>query len=81
MPNAIRRTTTKDRDELVSEPSSIRLFVELTEDEAWALALFLKRAGLTDYRRLARSEMEAYTMRDGAERIRDGLADAGVVPR
>ena len=69
------------RDDPVSAQPSIGLFVELTEAEAWALAQFLKRASFTDYCRLAQTETEAYAMRDGAERIRDALAHAGIAPR
>lgn len=69
------------RDDLVSAPRRVRLRVELPEAEAWALAQYLKRAGFTDYRQLAQNDEEAYVMRDGAERIRDALADAGIAPR
>lgn len=55
--------------------------VELPESEAWALAEFLKRAGLSDYRMLAASDDEAYEMRDAGERVRAALADRGIDPR
>ena len=69
------------RDDLVSAQRLVRVFAELPKDEAWALAQFLKRAGYTDYRQLAQTDAEADAMRDGAERIRDALADAGIAPR
>lgn len=69
------------RDDLVSAQHLVRIFAELTADEAWALAQFLKRAGITDYRRLAQTDAEADAMREGAERIRGVLANAGIAPR
>ncbi len=69
------------RDELVTALRRVRVLAELTEDEAWALAQFFKRAGLTDYRRLAQNGTEADAMRAGAERIREALADSGIAPR
>jgi hypothetical protein len=69
------------RDDLVSAQPRVRLLAELTVDEAWALAQLLKRAGYTDYRRLAQSDAEADAMREGAERIRGALADVGIAPR
>ncbi len=69
------------RDDLVSAQRLVRIFLDLPEAEAWALAQFLKRAGLTDYRRLAQSDAEADAMREGAERIRGALADVGIAPR
>jgi hypothetical protein len=55
--------------------------VELPENEAWALAEFLKRAGLSDYRVLAASEDEAYAMFDAGEKMRRALAERGIEPR
>lgn len=74
-------TPTMRRDELVSAQSLVRVFAQLPEDEAFALAQFLKRAGFAEYRRLAQTDTEAYAMRDAAERIRDVLAEAGIAPR
>lgn len=59
----------------------IRVQVELPEEEAWALAQFLKRAGYTDYRGQAIDEDEASRMRDAGERLREALAGAGVALR
>jgi hypothetical protein len=55
--------------------------VELPENEAWALAEFLKRASFSDYRALAASEDEAYAMFDAAEKVRRALAERGIEPR
>ena len=69
------------RGDRVSAQRTVRVLAELSEDEAWALAQFLKRSGLADYRRLAQTDAEAYVMRDGAEHIRNALANAGIAPR
>ena len=53
----------------------------LSEAQAEAFAQFLKRVGLSDYRALAASEVEAYDMLHAGERIRQALADAGYAPR
>jgi hypothetical protein len=57
------------------------LALDLPPDEALALAQFLKRVGLDDYRRLAVDLDEAYAMQAAGERVRAGLADAGYAPR
>lgn len=64
-----------------SPPSSISLTLELTDTEAWNLAQFLKRVGLSDFRSNAQDDAEAYAMRDAAERLRMALATAGYAPR
>lgn len=55
--------------------------VDLTDDEAWALAQFLKRAGFSDYLRLAIDKDEAYVMLDAGEKLRAALAALGIAPR
>jgi hypothetical protein len=55
--------------------------VELPDDEAWALAQFLKRAGFSDYRQLAVDEREAWDMLDAGEKMRRALAERGFAPR
>ena len=55
--------------------------IELPENEAWALAEFLKRAGYSHYRQLAASDDEAYAMQDAAEKMRAAFAEKGVAPR
>ena len=59
----------------------IRLAIELTGEEAWAIAQFLKRVAVDDYRRLAVDGDEAYAMRDAGEAIRRVLAEQGYAPR
>lgn len=55
--------------------------VELQEEEAWALAEFVKRAGHSDYRRLAASDQEAHEMQDAGKKVRAALAEKGIAPR
>ena len=54
---------------------------EVTDDEAWAFAQFLKRAGWDHYRALASNDNEAYAMQVFAERLRQAFADSGYAPR
>jgi hypothetical protein len=57
------------------------IITELPDDEAWALAEFLKRAGYSDYRQLAANEQEAYAMQYAGEMLRKSLAEQGIAPR
>jgi hypothetical protein len=59
----------------------VEIIVTLTENQAWELAQFLKRACFSDYRGHATSDEEAYHMIDAGERIRSALADQGYAPR
>ena len=59
----------------------IHVVIELPEDEAWAFAQFLKRAGQSDYLRLAENEQEAYSMVDAGEALRKALSEAQCAPR
>jgi hypothetical protein len=59
----------------------VEINVTLTENQAWELAQFLKRACFSDYRGHATSDEEAYHMIDAGERIRSALADQGYAPR
>jgi integrase/recombinase XerD len=59
----------------------VHLDFDLTPAQALALAQFLKRVGLDDYRRLAVDRDEAWTMLEAGERVRKALADAGYAPR
>ncbi len=61
--------------------SFVRLDFDLTPAEALALAQFLKRVGVDDYRRLAVDRDEAWLMLDAGERVRAALAAAGYAPR
>jgi hypothetical protein len=59
----------------------VHITAELPPDQALALAQFLKRVGLDDYRRLAVDADEAWNMLDAGERLRTALAAAGYAPR
>ena len=59
----------------------IDLDVGLSMEQALALAQFLKRVGIDDYRRLAVDQEEAWLMLDAGERVRDALRDVGIAPR
>jgi hypothetical protein len=59
----------------------MKLEVELLDELAWALAMFLKRVGYSDYRTLAANEPEAYAMQEAGEKIRAVLAEQGIAPR
>jgi hypothetical protein len=61
--------------------SFVHLDFDLTPAEALALAQFLKRVGVDDYRRLAVDRDEAWLMLDAGERVRAALAAAGYAPR
>ncbi|WP_026601454.1 DUF7706 family protein [Methylomonas sp. 11b] len=53
----------------------------LNEDEAEALAQFLKRTTLTDVSEKAKNESEKYTMFDAIFGAQRSLANAGYNPR
>ena len=59
----------------------VYLVFDLPPDEALALAQFLKRVGLDDFRQLAVDADEAWTMQAAGERVRAALAEAGYAPR
>lgn len=59
----------------------VKITAGLALSEAWALALFFNRGGVSELRVLAQTEAEAYDMRDAAERVRQALLDAGFAPR
>ena len=57
------------------------LLIELSNDEAWAFAQFLKRVAVDDYRRLAVDGEEACAMQAAGEALRRSLAEQGHAPR
>lgn len=61
------------------DPANIRF--ELPDDEAWALAQFVKRVGWTELRSNAESEEEAYLIRYALGKLSDALREAGYAPR
>lgn len=59
----------------------VSVTVELTPQEAWDYAQFLKRVGFSNYRENAQDQDEAYRMLAVGEKFRAALADAGYAPR
>lgn len=55
--------------------------VELSDEQAWALAEFLKRVGYSDWRSLAVSDEEAWQMRQACDQLRKELTLQGYAPR
>lgn len=53
----------------------------LPDDQAVALAQFVKRVGWAEMRGCASSEHEAYLIRDAINALERRLADAGYAPR
>jgi hypothetical protein len=60
---------------------SIKIAIELNQEDAWSFAEVLKRAGIDDYKRLSKTEEEAYRAMSAAEKIREALSQSGVNPR
>jgi hypothetical protein len=54
----------------------IRIEMELSGDEAWALAQFLKRAGYDHYRQVAHDDEEGNKMRSAGDIVRCALVEA-----
>lgn len=54
---------------------------DVPEEQAEALAQFLKRVGFADYRNHAVSENEAYQMLYASQTLRSALAVVGFAPR
>jgi hypothetical protein len=57
------------------------LEIELTDEQAYALAQYLKRVQYDDFRRRAINEDDAYLMQNAASEVRKALNDAGYDPR
>jgi len=55
--------------------------IELTDNQALALAQFVKRVGWTEWRQNAVDDAEAYLMRDAFDQLARSLADGGYSPR
>jgi hypothetical protein len=55
--------------------------VQMNDSQAEALAQFLKRVGFQELRQNAVDDVEAYTMRDAVDHVRDALREAGFAPR
>lgn len=59
----------------------VTVTTDLSSDEAWDLAQFLKRAGLRDFRDHAKNDAEAYRMMLAAGKVARALAESGYDPR
>lgn len=60
---------------------TVKIISYMNDDQAQALAQFLKRIGFSDFKQLAVSMDEAYLMQEGALKVADALADNGFAPR
>ena len=60
---------------------TVSVSVDLTPDEALALAQFVKRSLFATYREFAVNEDEAHLMVAAVENLRKGLAAEGFSPR
>jgi len=63
------------------ENKSMKLAFELSEDEALALAQFVKRVGWKEMRECAVDDNEAYIIRNAVNSLREALAYCGFNPR
>ena len=54
--------------------------VKFSDQEAWDLAQFLRRAGFSDFRSNTVDDDEAHRMISAAEKVRKALADVGYSP-
>jgi len=55
--------------------------VTINEELAQALAQFVKRVGFAEFRQNAVDDVEAYTMRDAVDQVRQSLQEVGYAPR
>ncbi|MBS4163803.1 Uncharacterized protein PRO82_001109 [Candidatus Protochlamydia amoebophila] len=55
--------------------------LELSEDEAWALAEFVKRVTWSEMRACAVDDDEAYMIRSAVLAVGEALASQGIAPR
>jgi hypothetical protein len=61
--------------------TNLTITVELTDEEALALAQFLKRVGFTEWRNNAVDNDEAYVMAGACDKVAKALAEQGYNPR
>ncbi|WP_305910582.1 hypothetical protein Q9L42_020720 (plasmid) [Methylomarinum sp. Ch1-1] len=60
---------------------SVKIDLELPEDQALALAQFVKRVGWAEFRQNAVDDKEAYLISDAVAKLQRAIADAGYAPR
>jgi len=63
----------------MEEPVTVH--VELSAEQAWALAQLVKRIGWADCRSLAEDDEQTRQMIQATDRVRAALAAAGYAPR
>ena len=63
----------------MADSGSVKLSIELTQEEAWYLAEFLAGLGFHEVRAVARDDEDAHAKLYVAERVRSALADLGYV--
>ena len=57
------------------------LELELNDETAMALALFIKRVSWSDLRDNAVTDREAWLMKEGVDKLQKALQEAGYAPR
>ena len=65
---------------MVNQKYEVCITVKFSDQEAWDLAQFLKRAGFSDFRSNTVDDDEAHRMIAAAEKVRKALADVGYSP-
>ena len=65
----------------MTDKEIVRLEIELSSSQAWALAQFCKRVGFRDFDNNAVDESEAYTMQSAQNKVYSALRDHGFNPR
>jgi hypothetical protein len=65
----------------MSTTTNIRMDLELSDEEALALAQFVKRVTWSALRECAVDEPECYQIRAAIDKLRNALAEAGCAPR
>lgn len=66
---------------MTTEPDEVCLLVQVSDQEAWDLAQFLKRVGYSDFRSNAVDDEEAYRMLAAAAKVSRSLGSLGYDPR
>lgn len=62
-------------------PESVKITLQLSDDEAWALAELCKRIGWTELRALSKDNTECILMQDAIAKLCLELSANGISPR
>ena len=65
---------------MMNQKYEVCITVKFSDQEAWDLAQFLRRAGFSDFRSNTVDDDEAHRMISAAEKVRKALADVGYSP-